>query len=178
MVKNCSNDYATLHIRRIGECRLCGIFRYVKCSSYHFEYFLIQFAQLYLIALLIAMGILKAYDIPIYTANDNLYGICLLIFMYGLAMIPMVHLAEKLFYDASMANMYILCLNIVISFTTVITIVLFDVLGESEVSDGKFEVTGQNSFRILGSDGRGKITSGTVEFLVIKQNGSFLSFCL
>lgn len=90
--------------------------------------------QLYLIALLIAFGMFKIFDIPIYTARDNLYGICMLIFMYGFAMIPMVHLCEKLFHDASLANMYILCLNIIIALSTVTVILLFDVLGNSDVS--------------------------------------------
>lgn len=49
-------------------------------------------------------------------------------------MIPMVHLCEKLFHDASMANMYILCLNIIIALSTVTVILLFDVLGDSDVS--------------------------------------------
>ncbi len=84
--------------------------------------------------MLIAIGMFKIYDIPIYTARDNLYGICLLIFMYGFAMIPMVHLGEKLFHDASMANMYILCLNIIIALTCITVIILFDVLGDSDVS--------------------------------------------
>ncbi|XP_037044496.1 phospholipid-transporting ATPase ABCA1 isoform X2 [Bradysia coprophila] len=110
--------------------RLCN----VTFRTYWGVSFLWDFS-LYFIALLIAMGIFKAYGIPIYTARDNLYGICLLIFMFGFAMIPMVHLAEKLFYDASMANMYILCLNIIISLATAIVIVLFDVLGESDESE-------------------------------------------
>lgn len=89
--------------------------------------------QLYFIALLIAIGMFKIFDIPIYTARDNLYGIIMLIFMYGFAMIPMVHLGEKLFRDASMANMYILCLNIIIALSLITVILLFDVLGDSDV---------------------------------------------
>lgn len=46
----------------------------------------------------------------------------------------MVHLSEKLFTDASLANMYILCMNILIALTTVATIILIDLLGESDVS--------------------------------------------
>ncbi|XP_037040296.1 ATP-binding cassette sub-family A member 12-like [Bradysia coprophila] len=109
--------------------RLCN----VAYRTYWGVAFLWDFS-LFFIALLITMGIFKMFDIPIYTSRDNLHGICLLIFMYGLAMIPMVHLVEKLFYDAGMANMYMVCLNIVIAFSPVITITLFDVLGDSEES--------------------------------------------
>lgn len=82
---------------------------------------------------MIAVVILEIYDLPIYTAKDNLNGICLLLFMFAFATIPMVHLCEKLFTDASHAAMHILCMNIVIGVTTILIVTLFDVLGESDV---------------------------------------------
>lgn len=80
-----------------------------------------------------AIVVFKIFNIPAYTAKDNLYGICLLLLLFGFAGIQMVHLCEKLFNDASLANMYILCLNILIALTTITTIILIDLLGESEV---------------------------------------------
>lgn len=68
-----------------------------------------------------------------YTAKDNLLGICAILLLFGFATIPMVHLFEKLFTDASLANMYILCMNIIIALTTITVVILFDVLGESDV---------------------------------------------
>lgn len=91
------------------------------------------FPQIYCVALLIAVVILEIYDLPIYTAKDNLNGICLLLFMFAFATIPMVHVCEKLFNDASHAAMHILCMNIVIGVTTILIVTLFDVLGESDV---------------------------------------------
>lgn len=84
------------------------------------------------------MIVFKFFDIPVYTAKDNLYGICVLLLLFGFAAIQMVHLFEKLFNDASIANMYFLCLNIVIALMTVTTIILFDILGESDVSSIQF----------------------------------------
>lgn len=85
-------------------------------------------------ALILAIIVFKFFDIPAYTAKDNLYGICILLILYGFAGIQMVHLCEKLFNDASLANMYILCLNILIALSTITTIILIDLLGESEWS--------------------------------------------
>lgn len=74
------------------------------------------------------------FDIPAFTARENMYGIILILLLFGFAGIQMVHLCEKLFTDASLANMYILCMNILIALTTVTTIILIDLLGESEVN--------------------------------------------
>lgn len=87
-----------------------------------------------MIALVLAVIVFKVFDIPVYTAKDNLYGIIVLLLLFGFAAIQMVHLCEKLFNDASLANMYFLCLNIMIALITVTTIILFDVLGDSDVS--------------------------------------------
>lgn len=46
----------------------------------------------------------------------------------------MVHVVEKAFTDASLANMHILCMNIIIALCTVTTVILFDILGETDVS--------------------------------------------
>lgn len=93
-----------------------------------------SFLQIYCIALLLAVCVFKIYDMPVYTDKDNLAGICLLLFMFGFATIPMVHLCEKLFTDASLANMHILCMNVIVSLATRTIIILFDILGDSDVS--------------------------------------------
>lgn len=85
------------------------------------------------VALALAVIVFVWFDIPAYTAKDNLAGICMLLAMYGFATIPMVHLFEKMFNDASLANMHILCLNVIIGLATRTTIILIELLGESEV---------------------------------------------
>ena len=90
---------------------------------------------MYIVAVLLAIVVFKIFNIPTYTAKDNLYGICLLLLLFGIAALQMVHLFEKLFNDASLANMYILCMNILIAMSTISTIILIDLLGESDVSE-------------------------------------------
>lgn len=54
---------------------------------------------------------------------------------YGFASIPAIHLFEKLFNDASFANMSLFCLNVITALGTLTIIILFDILGESETSE-------------------------------------------
>lgn len=96
------------------------------------------FFQIFVIALLLAVIVFKVFDIPVYTAKENLLGICAILLLFGFATIPMVHLFEKLFTDASLANMYILCMNIIIALSTVTIVILFDILGDSEVIVNRF----------------------------------------
>jgi ABC-2 family transporter protein len=76
--------------------------------------------------------VFKFFAIPIYIERDNLLGIVLLLFCYGFASIPAVHLFEKLFNEASFANMSIFCLNVIIALSTTATIIIIDVLSENE----------------------------------------------
>lgn len=83
---------------------------------------------------MLAIVVFKIFNIPAYTARDNLYGVIMILLLFGFAAIQMVHLCEKLFTDASLANMYILCMNILIAISTITAIILIDLLGESDVS--------------------------------------------
>lgn len=109
--------------------KLCG----VSFKTYWGVAFAWDFA-IYLLALILAIIVFKIFNIPAYTAKDNMYGIVLLLALFGFAGIQMVHLCEKLFDDASLANMYILCMNILIAMTTITSVILIDLLGESDVS--------------------------------------------
>lgn len=84
--------------------------------------------------MVLAIIVFEIFNIPMYVDKLNLDGICLLLFLYGFATIPAVHLFEKLFSDASFANMSIFCLNVIIALSTITVIILFDVLGDSYVS--------------------------------------------
>lgn len=86
----------------------------------------------YCIAIVLAVIVFKFFNIPIYVERDNLLGIVVLLFLYGFASIPAVHLFEKLFSEASFANMSIFCLNVIIALSTMTTIVMFDVLSETD----------------------------------------------
>lgn len=145
MVKNCSKNCVVYHLKHTGALLLHGISRLVliililynvpfRDSNGVISNCLCHSLQIYLIALILAIIVFKIFNIPAYTAKDNLYGIVLLLALFGFAGIQMVHLCEKLFNDASLANMYILCMNILIAMSTVTTIILIDILGESDVS--------------------------------------------
>lgn len=83
---------------------------------------------------MLAVVVFGIFSIPAFTARDNLYGLCLLFLLFGFAALQMTYLCEKLFSDASLANIYILCMNVLIALTTITTIMLIDLLGESDVS--------------------------------------------
>lgn len=83
----------------------------------------------------LAVIVFQVFAIPAYVEKDQLSGICLLLVFYGFASIPAVHLFEKLFNDASFANMSLFCLNVITALGTLTIIILFDILGESETSE-------------------------------------------
>uniref|UniRef100_A0A182UC32 ABC transporter domain-containing protein n=1 Tax=Anopheles melas TaxID=34690 RepID=A0A182UC32_9DIPT len=92
-------------------------------------------AMIFLIALALAVIVFKVFAIPAYVAREQLEGICLLLVFYGFATIPAIHLFEKLFTDASFANMSIFCLNVITALGTLTIIILFDILGDSDESE-------------------------------------------
>nr|XP_029714133.1 LOW QUALITY PROTEIN: ATP-binding cassette sub-family A member 12 [Aedes albopictus] len=92
-------------------------------------------AMIFLIAVALAVIVFQVFAIPAYVEKDQLRGICLLLVFYGFASIPAVHLFEKLFNDASFANMSLFCLNVITALGTLTIIILFDILGESETSE-------------------------------------------
>ncbi|XP_058056343.1 glucosylceramide transporter ABCA12 [Anopheles bellator] len=92
-------------------------------------------ALIFLIAVALAVIVFKTFAIPAYVAREQLDGICLLLLFYGFATIPAVHLFEKLFTDASFANMSLFCLNVITALGTLTIIILFDVLGNSDESE-------------------------------------------
>ena len=107
--------------------KLCG----VNFQTYWGVAFIWDFV-VYCIAICFAVIVFKFFNIPIYVERDNLSGIVLLLFLYGFASIPAVHLVEKLFNEASFANMSIFCLNVIIALSTLTTIIMIDVLAENE----------------------------------------------
>ncbi|XP_053680163.1 glucosylceramide transporter ABCA12 [Anopheles nili] len=103
-----------------------------------FTYWIVTYiwdALIFLIAVGLAAVVFKAFAIPVFVAKDQLSGVCLLLVFYGFASIPAVHLFEKLFTDASFANMSLFCLNVITAVGTLTTIFLFDLLGKSDQSE-------------------------------------------
>lgn len=92
-------------------------------------------AMIFLVAIALAVIVFKIFAIPAYVDKQQLGGIVLLLLFYGFASIPAIHLFEKLFNDASFANMSLFCLNVITALGTLTIIILFDILGESETSE-------------------------------------------
>ncbi|XP_055614020.1 glucosylceramide transporter ABCA12 [Uranotaenia lowii] len=92
-------------------------------------------AMIFLVAVVLALIVFSVFAIPAYVDKDQLGGICLLLLFYGFATIPAVHLFEKLFNDASFANMSLFCLNVITALGTLTIIILFDILGETDTSE-------------------------------------------
>jgi hydrogenase-4 membrane subunit HyfE len=106
--------------------KLCGVdFRTYWGVAFVWDY------VVYCIAIALAVIVFKIFNIPIYVEKDNLAGIVLLLFFYGFASIPAVHLFEKLFSEASFANMSIFCLNVMIALSTLSIILMIDVFAET-----------------------------------------------
>ncbi|XP_058465272.1 glucosylceramide transporter ABCA12 [Malaya genurostris] len=92
-------------------------------------------AMIYMIAVGLAVLVFLAFGIPSYVDKDQLTGVCILLVFYGFASIPGIHLFEKLFNDASFANMSLFCLNVITALGTITIIILFDVLGETDTAE-------------------------------------------
>uniref|UniRef100_A0A182WCU7 ABC transporter domain-containing protein n=1 Tax=Anopheles minimus TaxID=112268 RepID=A0A182WCU7_9DIPT len=92
-------------------------------------------AMIFLIAVGLAVIVFKVFALPAYVAREQLEGIVLLLVFYGFASIPAVHLFEKLFTDASFANMSLFCLNVITALGTLTIVLLFDILGDSDQSE-------------------------------------------
>lgn len=106
--------------------KLCGVdFRTYWGVAFIWDY------AVYCTAIVFAVIVFKVFNIPIYVDQDNLPGIVLLLFFYGFASIPAVHLFEKLFSEASFANMSIFCLNVMIALSTLSVILMIDVFSET-----------------------------------------------
>jgi ABC-type multidrug transport system fused ATPase/permease subunit len=106
--------------------KLCG----VDFKTYWGVCFIWDYA-VYCTAIALAVIVFKIFNIPTYVDLDNLPGIVLLLFFYGFASIPAVHLFEKLFNEASFANMSLFCLNVIIALTTLSIILMIDVFSEN-----------------------------------------------
>lgn len=85
-------------------------------------------------SLALAAIVFKIFALPIYVARDNLPAVCVLIILYGWATIPFIHILEKLFRDASMANMILFCTCIFIGIAEITCILLIDILGTTQLA--------------------------------------------
>ncbi|XP_075981913.1 lipid droplet defective isoform X2 [Anticarsia gemmatalis] len=83
----------------------------------------------------ITAAVMSAFGFPVFVARNNLPAICILFLLYGYACGCMVHVAEKLFSEASMANMVLFCGNAFLGLSFIAILLIFDIISESEATD-------------------------------------------
>jgi ABC-type multidrug transport system ATPase subunit len=87
-----------------------------------------------LLAVLISGCVIAAFQMPIYTARQNLPAVLLLIFLFGWAMISLVYLVNRFFTEPSIAFMVMYSLALFVGINTMVVRLLIDVFELVHVS--------------------------------------------
>ncbi|XP_053616440.1 uncharacterized protein ldd [Plodia interpunctella] len=87
------------------------------------------------INMVITAVVMEAFHFPVFVSKSNLPAICVLILLFGYACGNLVHLAEKLFLDSSMANMILFCGNTFLGLSGIALLLILDIISESEATD-------------------------------------------
>ncbi|KAJ8721111.1 hypothetical protein PYW08_006576 [Mythimna loreyi] len=88
-----------------------------------------------LINLCITAILMLSFGFPVFIERNNLPAICILIVLYGYACSSFIHVAEKFFKDASMANMVLFCGNAFLGLSFIAVLLCFDIISESDATD-------------------------------------------
>ena len=78
--------------------------------------------------LLVCSGIFLAFDLPQFTANQNLISILVLVLSYWLVSTSIVYLFEGLFDEPSMGQLVLMCTNALIGMVTLMTTLVLQLL--------------------------------------------------
>ncbi|KAM3956338.1 LOW QUALITY PROTEIN: lipid droplet defective [Aphomia sociella] len=87
------------------------------------------------INMLVSVMVMEAFHFPVFVARDNLPAICVLLLLFGFACSSLIHVAEKLFSEPSMANMILFCGNTFMGLVGIAILLILDVISESEKTD-------------------------------------------
>ncbi|XP_061396675.1 glucosylceramide transporter ABCA12 [Musca vetustissima] len=110
--------------------RLCG----VDAVTYWSVAFIWDFMIL-ILGILVCCSVILAFDMPVFTDRQQLWGIIVLGLFFGFACIPGVHVFEKCFNDSSVSIVGIFIINVIIPLFTLSTVVLLGVVGDSPAWD-------------------------------------------
>ncbi|XP_026316404.1 ATP-binding cassette sub-family A member 1-like [Hyposmocoma kahamanoa] len=88
-----------------------------------------------IINMIITVIVFEAFGFPVFVAKSNLPAICLLILLFGYACGTLIHVLEKLFTEASMANMILFCGNTFLGLAGITLLLILDVISESDATD-------------------------------------------
>ncbi|CAK1588868.1 unnamed protein product [Parnassius mnemosyne] len=126
------------------------------------------------INMLITMMVLQAFHFPVFITRNNLPAICVLILFYGYGCAGVVHVAEKLFSQASLANMVLFCANTFLGIFGIAILLILDIISESDATDNArwilhkvFMLSPQFAL----GDGLLEIAKNTINFQVLAQFG-------
>ncbi|XP_073830918.1 lipid droplet defective [Musca autumnalis] len=110
--------------------RLCG----VDAVTYWSVAFIWDFLIL-ILGIFVCCVVILAFDMPVFTDRQQLWGIIVLGLFFGFACIPGVHFFEKCFNDSSVSIVGIFIINVIIPLFTLSTVVLLGVVGDSPIWD-------------------------------------------
>ncbi|CAH0591712.1 unnamed protein product [Chrysodeixis includens] len=119
--------------RRSQEKRLqllCGV-----TPALYWAAALVWDMMIIVINMCITAAVMSAFGFPVFVARNNLPAICILFLLYGYACACLVHVAEKLFAEASVANMVLFCGNAFVGLSFIAILLIFDIISESEATD-------------------------------------------
>ncbi|XP_063895450.1 uncharacterized protein LOC110380322 [Helicoverpa armigera] len=83
----------------------------------------------------VTAAVMSAFGFPVFVARNNLPAICLLFVLYGYACLNFIYVLEKLFSEASIANMVLFCGNAFLGLSFITILLIFDIVSESETTD-------------------------------------------
>ncbi|XP_046971050.1 uncharacterized protein LOC124538088 [Vanessa cardui] len=87
------------------------------------------------INMVITAVVLQIFHFPVFVARNNLPAICILILLYGYACTNFVHVFQRLFNEASLANMVLFCGNAFVGLAGITLLLILDIISDSDATD-------------------------------------------
>ncbi|XP_050355241.1 uncharacterized protein LOC126776662 [Nymphalis io] len=87
------------------------------------------------INMVITAVVLQIFHFPVFVARNNLPAICILILLYGYACTNFVHVFQRLFSEASLANMVLFCGNAFVGLAGITLLLILDIISDSDATD-------------------------------------------
>ncbi|XP_026490160.2 ATP-binding cassette sub-family A member 13 [Vanessa tameamea] len=115
---------------RAGLARLCG----AAPARALLAALLWDFAII-VINMVITAVVLQIFHFPVFVARNNLPAICILILLYGYACTNFVHVFQRLFNEASLANMVMFCGNAFVGLVGIALLLILDIISDSDATD-------------------------------------------
>ncbi|XP_073329250.1 uncharacterized protein abca12 [Pagrus major] len=85
---------------------------------------------MYLIPVTLTVGVFAAFQIPAFTDRQNLGAITMLLVLFGFATFPWMYLLSGVFKNAEMAFITYMCINLFITFNTILSTSVLYFLGQ------------------------------------------------